>query len=74
MLAVLILVFLTGNALYFTIENTIAPMGNVATRVWQRLAGSSESPEAAMHREQVMGTSQQDKILSMEQFNSKWPW
>ena len=74
MLAVLILVFLTGNALYFTVENTIAPMESVATRVWQRLVGSTESPEAAMHREQVMGASQQDKILSMEDFNLKWPW
>ena len=74
MLAVLILVWLTGNALYFTVENTIAPMGNVVTRVVQRLVGSTDSSPAAMHREQVMGASQHGKLLSIDEFNSKWPW
>ncbi len=67
MLAVLILVFLTGNALYYTIE---APADKVAVHLGQRWFGSARSqPAALLTRDQALDIVNQDETLSVDKVN-----
>lgn len=48
MLAVLILVFLTGNALYFTLDRDNS-LRNLASSIWDRAVGSTDALNIAIH-------------------------
>lgn len=57
MLAVLVLVFLTGNALYFTLDHDNS-IKKLSTTVWNGALGSSDSANVVMHRQvSLMGDS-----------------
>lgn len=57
MLAVLVLVFLTGNALYFTLDHDNS-IKKLSTTVWNGAFGSSDSANVVMHRQvSLMGDS-----------------
>ncbi|MCC6510463.1 MAG: hypothetical protein IT423_15285 [Pirellulaceae bacterium] len=42
LLAVFVLVFLTGNALYFTVDKTIVGVPQAANMFWQKVAGGND--------------------------------
>lgn len=61
MLAVLILVFLTGNALFFTLNRDNA-IKRLVANAWNGAVGSSDSPNVVIHRELSLKSESDEPI------------
>ncbi len=73
MLAVMFLVFLSGNACYYLFDTYVAPVPSVALKVSEVVFGESESGAVSNHEDQIIESSQEGKLIDAERFERRWP-